>query len=89
MSNRELVFLSATELASKIRHKEVSPVEAVEAYLERSTEIDPKLNASITVLADEALAEARQSQADVAVVRAQGRLLRRGSRPALLALGAS
>ncbi|MCH7800593.1 MAG: amidase, partial [Chloroflexi bacterium] len=74
MSNQELVFLSATELASKIRHKEVSPVEAVEAYLERITEIDPKLNAYITVLADEALAEARQSESDIAAGRIKGPL---------------
>lgn len=74
MSKEELVFLSATELASKIRDKEVSPVEAVEAYLERIAQIDPKLNAYITVLADEALAEARQSESDVASGRIKGPL---------------
>ena len=74
MSNGGLVFLSATELASKIRDKDVSPVEAVEAYLERIAQIDPKLNAYITVLADEALAEARQSEADIASGKNNGPL---------------
>ena len=74
MSNGDLVFLSATELASKIRDKEVSPVEAVEAYLERISQIDPKLNAYITVLADEALAEARQSESDIASGKNNGPL---------------
>ncbi|HBD82756.1 MAG TPA: Asp-tRNA(Asn)/Glu-tRNA(Gln) amidotransferase GatCAB subunit A, partial [Dehalococcoidia bacterium] len=74
MSNGGLVFLSATELASKIRDKDVSPVEAVEAYLERIAQIDPKLNAYITVLADEALAEARQSESDIASGKNNGPL---------------
>ena len=74
MSNQELVFLTATELASKIRNKEVSPVEAVEAYLERIAQINPRLNAYITVLADEALTEARQSESDIASGRNKGPL---------------
>ncbi len=74
MSNGGLVFLSVTELASKIRNKDVSPVEAVEAYLERIAQIDPKLNAYITVLADEALAEARQSESDIASGKNNGPL---------------
>ena len=74
MSNGDLVFLSATELASKIRDKEVSPVEAVEAYLKRIAQIDPKLNAYITVLAVDALAEARQSESDIASGKNNGPL---------------
>ena len=74
MSNGGLVFLSATELASKIRNKDVSPVEAVEAYLKRIAQIDPKLNAYITVLAVDALAEARQSESDIASGKNNGPL---------------
>ena len=46
MNSHELVFLSAAELASEIKNKQVSPVEAVEAYLDQINDIDPKLNAT-------------------------------------------
>jgi len=65
MSNQELVFLSATKLASKIREKQISPVEVVKAYLDRITVVDPKLNAYITVLADEALVAAHEAETDI------------------------
>ena len=66
MNNQELVFLSATELASKIRAKQISPVEVVKAYLDRITLVDAKLNAYITVLADEALMAAQEAETDIA-----------------------
>ena len=65
MSNQELVFLSAANLASEIKNKQISPVEAVEAYLDRINHVDPKLNAYITVLADKALEAAHQSESDI------------------------
>ena len=65
MNNQDLVFLSATELASKIREKQISPVEVVKAYLNRITVVDPKLNAYITVLADEALVAAHEAETDI------------------------
>ena len=55
MNSHELVFLSAAELASEIKNKQVSPVEAVEAYLDQINDIDTKLNAYITVLSDQAV----------------------------------
>ena len=65
MNNHELVFLSAASLASEIRNKRISPVEAVEAYLQQINRVDPKLNAYITVLADQALEAARESESDI------------------------
>ena len=50
MNKQDIPFLSATELASQIRERKISPVEAVEAYLERIEQVDPKLNAYITIL---------------------------------------
>jgi amidase len=38
-------FTPAVQLAAAIRRKEVSPVEVVDAYLERIDELDPRLNA--------------------------------------------
>ena len=40
MAEKDIAFLSATELGTAIREKQISPVEAVEAYLERIDRID-------------------------------------------------
>ncbi len=64
MNKQDIPFLPATELASQIRERKISPVEAVEAYLERIEQVDPKLNAYITILRDEALKAARQTESE-------------------------
>ena len=61
MSN-DLTSLSATELARLIRLRTVSPVEVVEAHLGRITQINPSLNAIVT-LADDAIDQARAAEA--------------------------
>ena len=66
MNNQELVFLSANDLSNKIKAREISPVEAVNAYLERINTVDEKLNAYITVMADEALSEAIIAEKEIA-----------------------
>jgi amidase len=38
-------YMSALDLATAIRHKEVSPVEVAECYLDRMNELDPRFNA--------------------------------------------
>ena len=50
MEKKDIPFLTATELSEQIKSKEVSPVEAVEAYLERVEALNPKLNSYITVV---------------------------------------
>ena len=65
MASNDIAFLSATELGSAIRSMQISPVEAVEAYLERIKRIDPKVNSYITVMADQALGDARQAEAEI------------------------
>ena len=62
MDRAEIPFLTAVELGDLIRKREVSSVEATEAYLTRIEEIEPKTNAYITVCGDEALAAARQAE---------------------------
>jgi Asp-tRNA(Asn)/Glu-tRNA(Gln) amidotransferase A subunit family amidase len=42
MNKSDIPFLSATELSGLIQSKEVSPVEATEAYLERIDQVDDK-----------------------------------------------
>lgn len=61
----ELVFLSAAEQGRLIRSRKLSPVELVRACLERIERYDPVLRAYITVCADQALEQARQSEQEL------------------------
>ncbi len=63
MSN-ELIYSDATRLAELIRRKEISPVELVQAHLDRIEAIGPKVNAIVAV-AKGALEEARRAEAAV------------------------
>lgn len=59
--NTEIIYSDATKLAELIRTKEVSPVEVVQAHLDRIEAVDPKTNAIVTV-ADAALEAARTAE---------------------------
>src|SRR5258707_6568989 len=61
--DRELGFMSATELLDAYRRKALSPVEATKAALARLERLEPKLNAFVLVDAEGALAAARESEA--------------------------
>tara|TARA_B100001146_G_scaffold48623_1_gene41986 strand:+ start:108 stop:1523 length:1416 start_codon:yes stop_codon:yes gene_type:complete len=65
MDKSQLPFISATELASLIKSREISPVEATEAYLERIPHVDGKLNSYITVTSERAMADARQAEQEI------------------------
>ena len=64
-SEEELAYKPITELARLIRDREVSPVELVQAYLDRIDRYDDGLKAYITVLRDEALDAAREAESAV------------------------
>ncbi|MDQ1728510.1 MAG: amidase [Pyrinomonadaceae bacterium] len=64
----ELVSQSATSLAALIRERSVSPVEVVDAYLRRIEEVNPKLNAIVTVAPD---VREKASQAEAAIMRGE------------------
>lgn len=74
MSADELCFQSAADLAAAIAAKQVSPVEVVQAYLDRIERLDGNLHAYITVLREQALAAARQAEAAVMRGAASGPL---------------
>ena len=65
MSNAPLHYLSITETASLIRGGEASPVEVTQAYLERIDSLNDELGAYISVMGEQALAQARQAEADM------------------------
>ena len=70
----KLCFLSATELAARIRRRDISPVEVVDAYLRRIEQRNPLINAYTLVLAEEARAAARAAENAVAAGGPLGRL---------------
>jgi aspartyl-tRNA(Asn)/glutamyl-tRNA(Gln) amidotransferase subunit A len=66
--------LGLSEASQLVRSKKVSPVELTHECLSRIEQLNPKLNAFITVTADSALAEARQAEAEIQHDRWRGRL---------------
>ena len=65
MARSELPLHSASALAGLIESKEASPVEVVEAYLQRIEDLDFKYNSFITVLREQAMGEARQAEREI------------------------
>ena len=62
MASQDIPFLSAAEIATAIKSKQVSPVEVVQSYLERIDRLDSNLRAYITVCREEALDSAHQAE---------------------------
>ncbi len=67
MSDREICFLNATELAQRIRTRELSCVEVMQAHLNQIERVNPQVNAIVTLLPEQALEQAHA--ADQAVAR--------------------
>ena len=72
MNKSELPFLSAGDLSRLIESKEVSPVEATEAYLDRIESLDHRFHSYLTVMREQALADARQAEQDIAAGQHKG-----------------
>ena len=66
----DLTFLPAVSMAEKIRKKEISPVELVDAHLTQIEELNPKLNAFIQVDSEKARRAAHH--AEIAVMKGKG-----------------
>lgn len=62
MSDDRLCWLPATELAALIRKKKLSPVEVVDAVLERLERINPRLNAFVTLTDEQARRDAKVAE---------------------------
>ncbi len=65
MDGLELCYASAGQLAPLIQNREVSPVEVIDAHLERIGATEGVLNSFITLLAEEAKASARRAEAEI------------------------
>ncbi len=62
MPDLDLLYTPAVELARRVREKELSPVELMQACLARIEEVQPTLNCFCFVYADEALELAREAE---------------------------
>src|ERR671925_441288 len=61
MTDTELAFTPATELAELVRLKKVSPVELVDLYAKRIEDLNPTLGAYLTTTLDEARDHIKQA----------------------------
>ena len=66
MEKQDIPFLTAAELSGLIRTREVSPVEATAAYLDRIDSLNFKFNSYLTVCRREAMADAEEAERAIA-----------------------
>jgi aspartyl-tRNA(Asn)/glutamyl-tRNA(Gln) amidotransferase subunit A len=59
-----IIQMDASRIAQLIVNRELSPVEVMQAHLDRIAEVNPKVNAIVT-LADDALEKAKKAEAAV------------------------
>ncbi len=65
MNEDRLAFASIEDLAPLVAKKKLSPVELVEIFFDRIARLNPRLNAYLTVTADQARAQARQAEKEL------------------------
>jgi amidase len=75
MSNDDICYLPATEVLKLFKTKKLSPVELLKALVARSEKVNPKINCFADRYHDEALAQAKASEA---------RYMKRGAKTAPL-----
>jgi aspartyl-tRNA(Asn)/glutamyl-tRNA(Gln) amidotransferase subunit A len=74
LPKNELCFLSIREASQMLRRRKISPVELLDAVSERIERLNPELNAFITVAAEQARADARRAEREIARGRHRGPL---------------
>jgi len=74
MLSPDVLFLPVSELARRIRSRQLSPVELTESYLQRSRELGPKLNAYANLTPDLALKQAHAAEKEIAAGKYRGPL---------------
>ena len=62
MPNVEPLQMTISELSPKIKNKEISPLEVTEAALVEATRLQPTLNSFITLMHEQAMEQARESE---------------------------
>ena len=72
MTAHELCFLTATELARRIRARDVSCEEVMRAHIDQIQRVNPSVNAIVTFVPEQALSTARAADAALARRQAPG-----------------
>ena len=62
MDNLEICCMSVAEMADVIKTKKISPVEVMEVVLRRIEQLNPKVNAYCTVVAESAMRQAKDAE---------------------------
>ncbi len=62
MNTDSVFYADANELARLVRTKVLSPIEVVQAHLDRIEDVNPRVNAVVTLLAEDALKAAKKSE---------------------------
>ena len=65
MQTTDLLQNDLIDLGGKIAKKAISPVELTQAAIERIEAVNPKINAFLTVIADDALKAARNAENEI------------------------
>src|SRR5580693_3857531 len=66
MADSDICFMTAVEMAGRIRNKELSAREALDAHLRQIERVNPKVNAIVTLVADQAQERARWADETIA-----------------------
>lgn len=74
MADSDLCFMTATEMARRLRNNELSAREVLDAHLRQIERVNPKVNAIVTLVADQAKEHARQADERIAKCEAVGLL---------------
>lgn len=70
----DLHYLELLEVGKQIQSGALSAVDVTQAQLDRIASVDTKLGSYVTVMAEQALSDARQAQAEISQGRARGPL---------------
>ncbi len=70
----DLHFLTIAQASAQIRARTLSPVELTQAFLARVKQLDGSLNSHLLVLEEQALADAKQAEAEIGSGRWRGPL---------------
>lgn len=65
MANNEWHYFELLDIGRRIQSKEISPVEATRAQLDRIGKLDGQLKSYATMMAEQALADARQAETEI------------------------
>ena len=74
MENTELAYLSGTEQLRLFSNRSISPVEVLQAQIERAEQLEPKINAFSETLYDSALPKS-DTEKDARVASKASRLV--------------